>query len=58
MMKYRCSYMIYSPAFDALPPIAKDQVYERMWEKLKGLDGRAAVEILLDTKRDLPDYFR
>jgi hypothetical protein len=23
LMKYPCSYLIYSPAFDALPPLAK-----------------------------------
>src|SRR5260221_1003592 len=58
MMRYPCSYMIYTPSFDALPPTAKDQVYRRMWERLKGVEGRAAVEILLDTKREMPDYFR
>ena len=58
LMKYPCSYMIYSPAFDALPPAAKDEVYKRMWERLRGADGRAAVEILLETTRGLPDYFR
>ena len=61
--------MIYSPAFDALPPIAKDAVYRRMWEILSGRqsggkyarlsasDRRAILEILRDTKKDLPSYY-
>jgi hypothetical protein len=69
LMKYPCSYMIYSDAFEALPPAAKDAVYSRMWEVLSGqdkskrydrlsaTDRQAIVEILRDTKRDLPAYF-
>jgi hypothetical protein len=71
LMKYPCSYLIYSPAFDALPPMAKDPIYKRMWEVLSGqdqdpryraalslADRRAIVEILRDTKKDLPSYFQ
>jgi hypothetical protein len=71
LMKYPCSYLIYSPAFDALPPLAKDPIYRRMWEVLSGQeqdpryraalslpDRRAIVEILRDTKKDLPPYFQ
>ena len=70
LMKYPCSYLIYSPAFDALPPAAKDPIYRRMWEVLSGqeqdpryrsalsrTDRQAIVEILRDTKKDLPPYF-
>lgn len=57
LMRYPCSYMIYAPAFDALPANAKDEVYKRLWEKLSGPDGRAVVEILRETKKDLPPYF-
>ena len=64
-MRYRCSYMIYSPAFDALPGAAKTAVYQRMWEILKGAvksplgveERRAIVEILRATKPGLPAYF-
>jgi hypothetical protein len=61
--------LIYSPAFDALPPLAKAAIYKRMWRVLSGearepryrvlslADRRAIVEILKDTKRDLPNYF-
>src|SRR5205085_418727 len=36
IFRYPCSYMIYSEAFDALPPMARDLVYERMWRILSG----------------------
>ena len=36
LMKYPCSYLIYSPAFDALPPLAKAPIYRRMWQVLAG----------------------
>ena len=71
LLKYPCSYLIYSPEFDALPPLAKDPIYKRMWEILSGQeqdpryrsvlslsDRQAIVEILRDTKTDLPPYFR
>jgi hypothetical protein len=60
LMKYSCSYMIYSPAFDALPPIVKAAIYRRMSNVLAGTgrsDSKTIVEILRDTKRDLPSYF-
>jgi hypothetical protein len=70
LLRYPCSYMIYSPAFDALSGVAKDAVYQRMWQILSGqetdkvyarlslADRQAIVEILRDTKTDLPDYFQ
>ena len=70
LFKYPCSYMIYTPAFDALPPAAKNAVYSRLWEVLSGKDAaprykglaaqdrQAIVSILRETKKDLPDYFR
>jgi hypothetical protein len=69
LMKYPCSYLIYSPAFDALPPLAKSAIYRRLWHVLAGEaqepryrslslpDRQAVVEILEDTKPDLPAYF-
>ena len=70
LLRYPCSYMIYAPAFDALPPAAKTLVYARMWQILSGeekgarygrlslADRQAIVEILRDTKHDLPDEFQ
>jgi len=71
LMKYPCSYLIYSPAFDALPPTAKEAIYRRLWQVLSGeerddryrtalsrADRQAIVEIIRDTKKDLPAYFQ
>jgi hypothetical protein len=70
MMRYPCSYMIYSDAFDALPLEARDAIYKRMWQILSGkeknkrysrlnrADRQAIVEILRETKKDLPAYFQ
>ena len=69
LFRYPCSYMIYTDAFDALPDLAKDAVYARLWSVLSGQepdtvyarlsrdDRQAIVEILRDTKTDLPAYF-
>jgi hypothetical protein len=70
MFRYPCSYLIYSQAFDSLPGIARDRIYRRLWEVLTGADktplfarltptDRTAIyEILSETKRGLPDYWR
>ena len=70
LFRYPASYMIYSPAFDALPAPAREAIYERMWEILSGretheryerlsaADRQAVLEILRDTRKDLPEYFR
>jgi hypothetical protein len=70
LFKYPCSYLIYSPAFDQLPSSVKDRVYRRLWEVVSGrdqtkefahltaADRRAIKEILVDTKKELPDYWR
>jgi len=47
LFKYRCSYMVYSPAFDALPDEAKRAVLARMRERVGDRD---TIEILDDTK--------
>lgn len=71
LLKYRCSYLIYSPAFDALPPSIKTPIYARLWQVLSGeerapryasalpgADRQAIVDILRDTKPDLPAVFQ
>jgi hypothetical protein len=70
IFKYPCSYLIYSEAFAALPDEARSYVYQDMWEILKGHnpgrdydhlsadDRQAILEILLTTKKDLPDYWQ
>ncbi len=69
LFRYRCSYMIYAPAFDALPAVAREAVYTRLWQVLSGADQasryvrlpvaerQAIVEILRETKTGLPAYF-
>ena len=71
LQKYPCSYMIYSPIFDGLPPVMKDLIYQRLWQVLSGAekdpryrealslaDRQAIVEILKATKPDLPAFFK
>jgi len=70
LLRYPCSYMIYADAFDALPSEARDAIYRRLWDvlsrretgakyaRLSAADRRAIVEILRDTKKNLPDYFQ
>jgi hypothetical protein len=70
LMRYPCSYMIYSEAFDSLLAEAREAIYKRMWQILSGqerdqryarlslADRQAIVEILRDTKPGLPDYFQ
>lgn len=62
LLRYPCSYMIYSEAFDSLPALAKEYVYRRLWEVLSGqdrssefthltqADRKATLQILLETK--------
>jgi hypothetical protein len=69
LLRYPCSYMIYTPAFDRLPIAVKTAVYERMWTiltrrtaepryaHLGAADRRAVLDILRETKADLPASF-
>lgn len=50
LLKYRCSYMVYSPAFDALPAEARAALTARMKHILDSrADGAVGQEILGDT---------
>lgn len=69
LFRFRCSYLIYSPAFEGLPEPVKKRVYRRLWEvlspesppapydRLPRNERRAIVEILRETKGSLPDYW-
>jgi len=69
LLRYPCSYMVYSAAFGALPVDARTAIYVRMSDVLSGLDAsakyarlseadrRAVVEILRETLHDLPAGF-
>jgi hypothetical protein len=70
LFKYPCSYLIYSAAFDELPEKLKERLYRRLWEVLTERDSspefamlssekkRAIFEILVDTKKGLPEYWK
>jgi hypothetical protein len=67
LFRYPLSYMIYSPAFDALPPPVRDRIYRSLFDVLSGKDGygrlskqtsRAILEIVRETKSGLPDYWK
>jgi hypothetical protein len=70
LFRYPCSFMIYSRTFDALPDEARSAIYKRMWQVLSGeemderygrltlSDRQQIIEILLETKKGLPDYFQ
>jgi hypothetical protein len=70
LFAYPCSYVIYSEAFDALPSPVRDYVLRRLWEVLTGADTskdfahlssedrRAILEILRETKANLPGYWK
>lgn len=64
LLRYPCSYLIYSEAFDGLPSAVKQAVYRRMldilsaadpgrdFQRLTAEDRRAVLEILRETKSD------
>jgi hypothetical protein len=70
LFKYPLSYMIYNAAFDAMPDWARDRIYQRLYDVLTGKDTdakfaklsmqdrTAILEILRDTKKGLPAYYR
>ena len=70
MFRYPLSYMIYSEAFDALPDMVRERVYQRIYNiltgkdqspkfaRLSGDDRRDILAILRDTKPNLPAYWR
>jgi hypothetical protein len=69
LLRYPCSYLIYSEAFDQMPQPMKDRVYRRLWQVLSGedespkfaslstADRRSILEILRATRTGLPEYY-
>jgi len=69
LLVYPVSYMIYSDAFEALPPLAKNAVYRKLFDVLSGQDKDEnfarvppasrgmALGILRETKSELPSYW-
>lgn len=70
MFKYPLSYMMYSAAFDGMPALVRDRVYLRLYDILSGkdqsdkyarlaaVDRRNILEIVRDTKPNLPAYWK
>jgi hypothetical protein len=70
LFRYPLSYMIYSELFDGMDPGGRARVYRRLFDVLTGqeqgekfarlsdLDRRAVLEIVRDTKQNLPDYWQ
>ena len=70
LLRYPLSYLIYGEAFNALPASARTLVYARVSDVLSGRDTRkitqhltaadrqAILQILRDTKPDLPESFK
>jgi hypothetical protein len=58
LLRYPCSYMIYSDAFRALPADVRSTIFGRVWDRLSTrADGRDVLDILRDTVPDLPPVF-
>jgi hypothetical protein len=70
LFRYPLSYMIYAAAFDAMPDYAHQRIYRRLFDVLTGVDQdtkfarltpedrRAVLEIVRDTKPQLPAYWK
>jgi len=69
LFRYPLSYMIYSAAFDGMPDVARERVYQRLYDVLTGkdkspavtgispADRQAVLEIVRATKPKLPAYW-
>ncbi len=69
MFKHPCSFLIYSEAFDAIPAVMREHLLQRLHDILTGQDAdpqfaklaasdrQAILEILRETKPNLPDYW-
>jgi len=70
LFKHPCSFLIYSEQFDALPPVIRDHILKRLhailtrqdqdpqFASLAPADRQAILEILRETKPNLPEYWR
>jgi hypothetical protein len=70
MFKHPCSFIIYTPSFDAMAGPIKDLILQKLYDVLTGKntdpqfakvspeDRQAVLEILRETKKNLPDYWR
>jgi hypothetical protein len=69
LFRYPLSFLIYSAAFDGMPDVVRDRVYQRLYDVLTGkdtsetfagisaADRQALLEIVRATKPNLPKYW-
>jgi hypothetical protein len=69
LFRYPLSYMVYTAAFDGMPEIVRERVYQRLYDVLTGkdqsqtfaglspADRQAVLEIVRATKPNLPKYW-
>jgi len=69
LFRHPCSFMLYSPAFRALPDPVRHAIYDRIWTILSGREADAkyarlspddrstVLQILRDTLQDLPEQY-
>ena len=69
LFRYPLSYMVYSTAFDGMPEIVRERVYQRFYDVLSGkeksqtfagispAERQATLEIVRETKPKLPPYW-
>jgi hypothetical protein len=70
MFKYPCSFLVYSPAFDAMAQPIREVILQKLYDVLTGkvaekpfadmhaADRQAVLEILRATKKGLPEYWK
>ena len=70
MFKHPCSFLIYTPSFDAMAAPIKEVILQKLYDVLTGKntdsqytkltpeDRQTVLEILRETKKNLPDYWR
>jgi hypothetical protein len=52
LFRYPCSFLIYSPAFDAMPPAAREYVYGRLVEVVTGKETGKGFDRLTPAQRE------
>jgi hypothetical protein len=69
LFRYRLSYLIYSAAFQGMPDVVRERVYQRLYDVLTGKDKsqtfagispddrQAVLEIVRATQHNLPKYW-
>ena len=59
LLRYPCSYLIYSEAYDALPKEVSEYLNRRLWEVLSGADaGKVYATLTAAERRDIAEILR